>query len=205
MQAFIFSSRGDIEAACVVAVHIHRLGQSAVVMIDEEDEEAGRRAVDRHPGVTVKTTMFPRTPRLVGARCTAGIFASIDRVAEDAVVAKLDADMVLSWRAIEWLAGASETGRTIRLGNGCSGAWAMPRKAVEKARAAMERQRCSGCPEAVLSSMAMREACGLEISEQAFTVWRLPREVPTSAFAVTMPSGMTSSDRLASVRAACVY
>lgn len=204
MRAFIFSSRGDIESACVVSGHVKRLGHSAVVMIDEEDWDAGERDLARHATADIRTTTFRRSPRLVGSRCVAGIFrAMIAEAGGSMVIAKLDADMVLSWRALDWLAGASETGRMIRLGNGCSGAWAMPTARAGSALSAIDRQRCIGCPEAVLSSRAIRETVGIELSEQAFTVWRLPREAPTNPFAVTLPSGMQSADRLASVLSAC--
>ncbi len=106
------------------------------------------------------------------------------------VVAKFDCDVLMTEAGNEWMLGATDRARGIRLPSRTwGGFWACPREQLESAVAALPFMRDCDCPESNLYLSAFRHHGGQDFHPELVSwPWIPPRIVPGHAGAVTLPS-----------------
>lgn len=193
MKAFIFSSSIDEEAARLCAARLQRQGAETLIVFDKNDPP---ERVD--PCDLVST--FERNGRLFGAECSTGM-ASVMSEHHDGheVLAKIDADTVLSDEGFAWLASASVKAHGFSLGlrSKWCGIWAAPASVfpviVKRLPIATN---CTGCPESHLFHSFFKAHCGIaRMSETKVQTWKIGRDINRSAMVVTLPSGLSREAR----------
>lgn len=193
MKAFIFSSSIDEQAARLCAARLQGQGAETVIVFDKNDLPERVAQCDI-------VSDFERNGRLFGAKCSTGM-ASIMAEYSDGheVLAKVDADTVLSDEGFAWLASASVKAHGFSLGlrSKWCGIWAAPAAVfpviVKRLPIATN---CTGCPESHLFHSFFKAHCGIaRMREDKVQIWRSGRAFEPDAMVITLPSGLTREDR----------
>lgn len=194
MKAFIFSSSTDEQAARLCAARLRLQGAEAQIVFDQNDPP---KSIDECDIVS----SFARNGRLFGAECSAGMASIMASHSNGhAVLAKVDADMVLSDAGFEWVAGASDRAHGFSLGRRSKwcGLWAAPAMVFPViAKRLPIATGCTGCPESHLFYSFFRAHCGIRrMNEDKVQIWRSGRPVDQTAMVVTLPSGLSKEPRI---------
>jgi len=193
MKAFIFSSGADEDVARLCAKRLRQQGAETLIVFDENDPPFVIESCDI-------TSSFERNGRLFGAECSTGMASVMsDHYGGNEVLAKIDADTVLSNEGFDWLAAASVKAHGFSLGlrSKWCGIWAAPATVfpviVKRLPIATN---CTGCPESHLFHSFFKAHCGIaRMSESKVQIWRSGRPVNPEAMVVTLPSGLPKETR----------
>ena len=194
MKAFIFASSNDAEPARICRQRLEGQDVEAVVVFDANDLPS-----EVFQGELLSS--FPRNGRLFGVACAAGVSSIMaEHGGGHDVLAKVDADTVLSDDGIAWLKSATHHAHGFSLGlrSKWSGIWAAPYSvfavAAKRLPAATD---CTGCPEAHLFWSFFKAHCGIRrMTSDKVQIWRIGRSIDKTAALVTLPSGLPKNERL---------
>ena len=193
MKAFIFSSSIDEQAARLCAARLQRQGAETVIVFDQND-----------PAKRIETgdilSSFERNGRLFGAECSAGMAKIMaEHGGKHEVLAKVDADTVLSDAGVDWLARASSKAHGFSLGlrSKWCGIWAAPASVFPViAKRLPIATNCTGCPESHLFHSFFKAHCGIaRMPESKVQIWRSGRPFDQEAMVITLPSGLPQEVR----------
>jgi hypothetical protein len=158
-------------------------GWQALICVD------GRETNERNEGVL--EWPYASKKGMLGVACATEIGRMILANSDPGnIVAKFDCDVLLTDAGNEWISGAADRARGIRLpSRAWGGFWACPRAQLESAVAALPSMRDCDCPESNLYLAAFRHHGGQDFHPTLVSwPWIPPRTVPDRAGAVTLPS-----------------
>lgn len=182
-HAFIFASAADAPLAALCRERLLSLGWAANVIGDEVDFPRG----DRHSGTDWALGMAEAM--MVGR-------AAVMFAATGGVVAKIDADTLVTDEGVDWLSGATDKARCLHLvpGRWC-GIWSAPASSLPAVSALLRGASCVHCPESRLFELAFEKTCGTEYGGPGGKVWMPGRSVGGGM--LTLPSNVRGDRRIA--------
>jgi len=199
LTAFIPSSHSDYPIALLCAARCRAVGWEPIILTTAREWPCG-------PPLGARASDYDSQGwGMFGNWCAFAILTAIDRYAPagPGTVAKLDADVFLTDRGAEWLAGCAGAGkaRCCRLAGhpthrtAWGGLWAAPRAAVAAMADYAKMARACRCPESQLCLAAASRTVGLEIvADMTAQVWEAC-DHSAGAAAITLPMGRNRTTR----------
>lgn len=196
--AFIFTSASDRESAFLCRRSLLANGADRVWVVSHAPEMTGP------PEEWELATSFPRGRRLNGAACARGMADTmLSKAGGATALAKVDADMLVTPKGVEWLAGVRDRkARGFRLGRMLwCGCWAGTVFHVIDAAAWLEPVKCGACPEASMFRAGFMAYGSVDRAPARHAqVWRAGRPIDPDAWLVTLPSGLDPEVRREELR-----